>query len=318
MTITRQNILMFIAFIGTIILILILILILICLLINNRCNYEAQLLDDISDSDIIEKAIIWLFGFTKINTRLFSNAVVTGSNSIPFPNKHLNDSTFPTEYDKSKIIDIYQKYDKIYAFNLDRNYLTHLQSKKTIAIPIGIDFHSLHKKNMWGESKQSWIEQLQNLQKIRSLALPLVDRDPRILITWSNNSSGRHSNYMSREKLLEIYKSHPSCKYFSGKRTEMWKEMAKHAFVYSPIGNGFDSHRTWEAIALGCIVIAQTNPCIEEFTSQFPIILHNPQTDDLPSLQNLKNIIHEYKSTPWEKMKLNNFLELNDNVILMA
>mmetsp|Transcript_79867 Transcript_79867/g.248998 ORF Transcript_79867/g.248998 Transcript_79867/m.248998 type:complete len:98 (+) Transcript_79867:3-296(+) len=50
--------------------------------------------------------------------------------------------------------------------------------------------------------------------------------------------------------------------------------MSHYAFLFSPVGNGFDCHRTWEALVLGCIVIAQDNPVVREFTGRsLPIVL---------------------------------------------
>jgi hypothetical protein len=31
--------------------------------------------------------------------------------------------------------------------------------------------------------------------------------------------------------------------------------MSDYQFVASPMGNGYDCHRTWEALALGCVPI---------------------------------------------------------------
>jgi hypothetical protein len=41
--------------------------------------------------------------------------------------------------------------------------------------------------------------------------------------------------------------------------------MAAHAFVASPHGNGLDCHRTWEALALGCIPIVKRSPIDKVF-----------------------------------------------------
>jgi hypothetical protein len=38
-------------------------------------------------------------------------------------------------------------------------------------------------------------------------------------------------------------------------RDETWKKMSEYQFIISPYGNGYDCHRTWEAILLGCIPI---------------------------------------------------------------
>jgi len=33
----------------------------------------------------------------------------------------------------------------------------------------------------------------------------------------------------------------------------------RYGFVASPVGHGLDSHRTWEALALGCIVLVEAS-----------------------------------------------------------
>ena len=40
----------------------------------------------------------------------------------------------------------------------------------------------------------------------------------------------------------------------------MWRERGRFAFVVSPNGAGLDCHRTWEALALGHIVLVPSSP----------------------------------------------------------
>ena len=42
-------------------------------------------------------------------------------------------------------------------------------------------------------------------------------------------------------------------------RQNLWKKKSQYAFSISPHGNGLDCHRTWEDLALGCIVIVKTS-----------------------------------------------------------
>ena len=44
------------------------------------------------------------------------------------------------------------------------------------------------------------------------------------------------------------------------RRRDVWRQMAGHGFVVSPVGHGLDSHRTWEALSLGCIVLVEKSP----------------------------------------------------------
>ena len=44
-----------------------------------------------------------------------------------------------------------------------------------------------------------------------------------------------------------------------------WRLFAQHAVVASPMGMGLDCHRTWEALALGCIVLLQDQPPVRPY-----------------------------------------------------
>jgi hypothetical protein len=250
-------------------------------------------------------------GFHTIHKQKSNNNYVLIGAEIPFPNnKYKNASTFPIDYDKNIVDYIYKRYTKVYASDLDRSYLTASQSKKTICIPIGIDFHTIEKGPKWGEKQNSWENQLKQLIDIRKEALPLEKRDHRILLTWeeSSDTSKRHTpTYMSRPDLLKLLNASPNCKHFTGSRINTWKEMAKHSFVYSPLGVGLDCHRLWEALALGCIVIVQSNPCAAEFVDRFPIILHTPELG-VPSYKQLLQFLSKYKSTKISDMSMRNFI----------
>lgn len=50
---------------------------------------------------------------------------------------------------------------------------------------------------------------------------------------------------------------------------QFWKQMASHKYVLCPRGNGFDTHRFWEALWLGCIPIIINNKYTEEDYSIF-------------------------------------------------
>ena len=68
-------------------------------------------------------------------------------------------------------------------------------------------------------------------------------RKDKILLSSFSNAT----NPLVREKLtMELYKYGYENKFYSIKK--YLKELARSYFVLSPPGNGFDCHRTWEAI----------------------------------------------------------------------
>ena len=57
-------------------------------------------------------------------------------------------------------------------------------------------------------------------------------------------------------------------------RTELWKTFVEYKFVIAPAGNGMDTHRLWEALFLGCIVIVQETG-LDYFMKEFPVVIIN-------------------------------------------
>ena len=66
------------------------------------------------------------------------------------------------------------------------------------------------------------------------------------------------------------------------------------AFVLSPHGNGLDCHRTWEAIALGCIPVVKTSP-LDRLFSGLPVLIVNSWSDLNESL--LSETVDRFQDT---------------------
>jgi hypothetical protein len=77
--------------------------------------------------------------------------------------------------------------------------------------------------------------------------------------------------------------------------------MTKYKYVISPMGQGMDCHRTWEAIILGCIPIVKTSP-LDTLFNGLPILIVKNWSDitqDLldsytPDYSNIDKITFEY------------------------
>jgi hypothetical protein len=217
--------------------------------------------------------------------------------------------TFPQDYKLKDVKKLFNKYSILYVQNLDRSKLTKHESRKTKALPLGLDLHTIHSRPSWGEPKTPWNIQERQLIHIRQSAPSLENRINKVLVTWSKSSvtSKRHSKFTSRPSLYSQCESQPQLYTFiNDRRSKVWESMAQHQFVYSPIGNGFDCHRTWEALCLGCIVIAQDNPTIREFTSKFPIILHDNPKDI--TQDDLEKWSQQYTSAKLSDLTIQSFI----------
>jgi hypothetical protein len=51
-----------------------------------------------------------------------------------------------------------------------------------------------------------------------------------------------------------------------------YKKMATHKFVVAPRGNGWDTHRLWEALYLGCVPIVESS-VLDPLYSKLPILI---------------------------------------------
>lgn len=224
--------------------------------------------------------------------------------------------TFPTDYDDNDVEYIYSRYGEVRAQNLDRSKLTNEQSNRTTALPLGLDFHTLQygkfkALRQYSSKKMSWQQQLNDILTIREQSTILKERIPRVLVTWSRNksTSARHEKdgYAMRPTLYDQAQASPLFDSSLGSRVDLWKNMSEYAFVFSPIGNGLDCYRFWEALALGCIVIVQKNPTASEFARCYPII----EVDDIRSIsiENISEWQKSFNSTPLEMLAITNWLQ---------
>jgi hypothetical protein len=55
-------------------------------------------------------------------------------------------------------------------------------------------------------------------------------------------------------------------------RPLLWKTKTAYAFSISPWGNGLDCHRTWEDLALGCILIVKTSS-LDRLYDGLPVVI---------------------------------------------
>ena len=107
------------------------------------------------------------------------------------------------------------------------------------------------------------------LRRIAAAALPLRERTlTAIAAEWASPGGRtypkRPIGFKTRAELRgELRATGLLAPPPSGQRAAqevLWGFYASHAVVASPIGMGLDCHRTWEALALGCIVLLQDEP----------------------------------------------------------
>eukprot|EP00041_Stephanoeca_diplocostata_P034152 m.1147681 g.1147681 ORF g.1147681 m.1147681 type:complete len:354 (-) comp24471_c0_seq26:27-1088(-) len=251
-----------------------------------------------------------------------------------------NDRPFPTdsEYTTDALSSIYQA-RFVYAGNLVRSSLTAEQSNRTFFLPIGLDLHSaanIHdvckrqRGNLWrfilghifhmygspqlgrGEKRVqprrvSPKMQYEELCKVYNDTLTLP-RIPLMLITWDHSTSKGDRTHIrngdTRYGRLELHQQAVgtglATEWIGYPRSTTWKKMARHSFVLSPLGAGYDCHRTWEALLLGAIVIAIRSPISVEYEKHnLPIVfVDNFSFITEAYLRNLENMFRHQRMGP--------------------
>lgn len=153
----------------------------------------------------------------------------------------------------------------IFAQNLN------LVHPKAFPIPLGLDFHSIHQstEKIWGEpAGMTPSAQEQQLLKVAHSSPPWQARASNVFYHFSI-----HTNIFERTICARSMAALKSVATINGQvpRHKLWEQMATNKFVASPIGGGFDCHRTWEAIALGCVPIVRRIPAMSPLFANLPV-----------------------------------------------
>lgn len=196
-----------------------------------------------------------------------------------------------------------------------QNYDASTTSKKISPAPIGIDFHMLSERAIWGEPNCSPAEQEHDLLVIQKSLPPLRDRIPKVYVDFAGQPQPRLNSHRllhplkgtsfreSRRKVLRSLSKNDLVFFQTGPlpRREMWRKRGEYVFVLSPHGMGLDCHRTWEALALGHIVLAPSSS-LDVLYSGLPVIPLNSWSDI--TAENLRSWIAQYPEGAGDSEKL--------------
>jgi len=178
--------------------------------------------------------------------------LITSDGDRPVPSSYSTD-TVTTILESNYIV-------KWYTQNYDQT----VQHYKLRHIPIGFDFHT---PDLY--VNKSLLDKVKCMYNIRNANTVKI----RNKIFTDTHHSITHPE---RKKLRDIVSN---CHYFvlSTDRMsfdEITKEYNKYQFVLSPRGSGLDTHRTWEIIFTGSIVITKTSPLDNMFIKHnLPVVI---------------------------------------------
>jgi hypothetical protein len=146
-------------------------------------------------------------------------------------------------------------------------------------LPIGLDYHTMweHPRVFGGTDRVPPAEQERMLLDIKGRAAPVAERKPLVYCDWHHSLSrpGRADSPNRRARVDCMEQIDKSVCHFEPAflpRFRNWERQAEFAFVLSPEGNGPDTHRLWEALALGCVPIVRRN-FLSTFLADLPVLV---------------------------------------------
>jgi hypothetical protein len=177
------------------------------------------------------------------------------------------------------------------------------QNKKTsfdrlFLLPIGLDFHTLWNDPLaFGGGPLLPSSQESELRTVFENASSLSDRKIIMYCNW-------HFQINRGYRLECLYKIDKNLCHFEdsySNRLQTWKNQSNYAFVLSPEGGGMDCHRTWEALALGCIPIVKRSP-ISDLFQNLPVLIVDDWGDI--NLSMLRDALSRYEKPQLNKQEL--------------
>ena len=192
-----------------------------------------------------------------------------------------------------------------------QNFIT-LHKKITI-IPIGLDYHTMQKtKIFWGPLTNS-NNQEYLLQNIIKKSKPFYERKIKCYSNFHFTMNTKHG-YDRKNAYTQIPTNLVYYEKNKVNRISTWMTQKNYAFVISPHGGGYDCHRTWEALVLGCIPIVKKSK-IDNLYKDLPVLI----LDDWDQLNQelMETTIKEFKNMNFnmEKITLKYWVDKINNIV---
>lgn len=165
-------------------------------------------------------------------------------------------------------------------------------------LPIGLDYHTLANSSMsWG-NQQSLIEQENDISMLLNMNVPKINK---CYANYHLNMAFARYGYDRKDAKVQVPENLVYYEPNKISRITSWKKMINYKYVISPLGNGLDCHRTWEAIILGCIPIVKTS-VLDTMYDGLPVLIVQNWTDVtqelldtfIPKYTNIERIKMEY------------------------
>lgn len=206
-----------------------------------------------------------------------------------------SDATLPLDY-KDKVAEILASRHlvKWYAQNLE------FANEKMQQLPIGLDYHLVIKNpRMKAGPVQSPLKQEEFIDNLSRK--PFYEREYKIYCNFAHAIRGRYGFKDRADAISQVSHDLLAVEGNFLPRMLSWANMVQYAFVLSPLGNGLDCHRTWEALVLGSIPIVKSGP-LDPLYANLPVLIVQEWSDITPEL--LEETINRFRKKRFDYSKL--------------
>lgn len=230
-------------------------------------------------------------GFDNITEKII---LVSGDCDEDMPNDVIDEQTFKKFIEDPRIVHWYCQ------------NMTVIHPKITI-IPIGLDYHTLSIRPLWGPITTA-NDQERILKSIISNSKPFWDRTGKCYANFHFSMNTKYG-YDRLDALNNIEKDLVYYEPEKIMRIISWKKQTEFSFCICPHGGGLDCHRSWEALILGCIPIVKSS-VIDNLYDDLPVLIVKSWKEVTETL--LHDTIKEFKMKEfnYEKLKLNYWVNL--------
>jgi hypothetical protein len=174
--------------------------------------------------------------------------------------------------------------------------LTH---PKMTHIPIGLDYHTMTNNTIWGDIMSSK-DQETTLKNVCKTAKPFWERNLQCYSNFQFLMTTKHG-YDRTDAILQLKRDIVYYEPQKITRIETWNAQKEYAFVISPHGGGYDCHRLWEALVLGCIPIVKTSK-IDILYEDLPVLIVDQWSDVTEDL--LTKTVFSFRTRTFRQDKL--------------
>jgi hypothetical protein len=197
--------------------------------------------------------------------------------------------------------------NEIFEAFINHNLLVHwfcqnivVRHDKITCMPIGMDYHTMQSNRVWGEITSA-PGQESILETVKQNSLHFTNRLIKCYANYQFLMATKYGRYDRPDAYDNICKDLVYYEPNKINRLDTWTKQADYAFVISPHGNGYDCHRTWEALILGCIPIVKKS-AIDILYEDLPVLIVNDWKEVTAEL--LHDTIERYKNRVFNFDKL--------------